>query len=447
MKKRAGRTTTTTLMCTSAFLTAMFWLLDVDRAAAQGPDVACYRITVANSPDAEGGDNADTGGNPTLAESPVPAKEETWCYRALSSPADATFIYNFDNGVVRPELSAIVERDGTLTHASRLTGELTVHRLKSNYNPLPVPLTPPPAAPKDDVSSRAPGMLEAADDVLSLLLREPATNEDISLQSEGDFSAFAKTDALPWRGYWWPYSSGKLHRGRGSPLAKYDRFVKARSGKNPGAQKWEKSHHKYTGIKWSGHCNGWAAAAILRPQPRTSLYDPASGTRFSISDLKGLLSEKDKCVKLAFFGRRYNGKRGDNLKDIHAREFHNTIRYYLGQLGKPIALDRIQGRGIDNNIISGYSMKIRRVGTRLFDVQTRLTIHRYDHGRINSPGVAPSYRKILKYRVWVDQDGQITKSRWLTSNPDFLWVPLAPNQCETSNPNVTEEWLQEILRL
>lgn len=412
---------------------AVLWFYGSSTSAAQGFELACYRIPAPGNPDADRLPGSEAAS----------LQEDTWCYRSIDNPQGATYIFNADPSAARPEMSAIVEADGTLVHASLLGGELTAHRLKSNYNPMPFPLRAPQDRPRvKEAEGRIFG--SEAREALNFLLSTPAQTEDISFRGEGNFSAMVSAVVYPWRGFWWPYKSGRLYRGSASPLAKYDRYVQARTGTNPGAQAWEASNHKPTGLAWSGHCNGWAAASIMRREPRNPVRDPVSGVVFSVSDLKGILSEKDKCIRLAFFGHRYNGNPGDDLTDIYPGEFHNTLLYYIGVLKKPIAIDYMQGEGVENNVVSAYTMKIHKTEANAYNIEATLRIHEYDGQRTNKPGIAPSYAKVYKYKIWVDDQGQIINGVWLSQNPDFLWAPLGPNQCGTANPMVTEDWIQKI---
>lgn len=373
-------------------------------------------------------------------------RTETWCYGKTSSPQDSYVVFNLDNGTVRPELLAVVEPDGTITHGSLLKGKLSVHRLKGNYNPLAMSLTPPEHA-EEMMIAADDQLLSSAKSVLKYFANATIINEDLSVQDQPIGTlAVVSASIIPFRGYWWPYSSGRLHYGSMSPLAKFDRYVKARTGKNPGAQAWEKANHRYEGIKWSGHCNGWAASSILRASPRAGRKDPVSGVYFSVSDLKGLMAEKDNCVKFAFFGRRYTSSAGGNPSDINPVEFHNTITYYIGRLRKPLVMDRLRYAAVDNHVVSGYSMSLKRTSSTTMTVSTTLTVHGYDKQITNVVSKAPSYRKTYQYKLWLRENGQIVKGQWLTGNPDFLWVPLSPSQCSPSNPIVTQNWIDQIMR-
>ena len=96
-----------------------------------------------------------------------------------------------------------------------------------------------------------------------------------------------------WSGWWWPATSavGPPHLyDSGGPLDKYDRYVAWRTGVDPGTLIWERTMLLPDGgPSWAGHCNGWAAASILEPEPIAPVE--AGPITFTVSDLKGLLSD------------------------------------------------------------------------------------------------------------------------------------------------------------
>ncbi len=100
---------------------------------------------------------------------------------------------------------------------------------------------------------------------------------------------------LPWSGWWWPaslipYQPPYLFDSNG-PLAKYDQYVASLGLPDPHVRLWEMQHIEFdnAALFWAGHCNGWAAAALLEPEPTTP--HTIHGITFSIADQKGLLSD------------------------------------------------------------------------------------------------------------------------------------------------------------
>ena len=191
----------------------------------------------------------------------------------------------------------------------------------------------------------------------ALSFSEPAAADEITLDtvtiSEG--SEEAVVEYVPWSGSWFAFSEGKLAQGYHgddnfsydadaelfspvdiadvnslSPLRKYDLFIERREGTSPGAAHLELQgddardfHHHLHGARkqdyddrgvsygWWGHCNGWAAAAIMEREPIAPIT--AEGIRFEVGDLKGLLTESYWGVNSDFTGRRYN-KPSDEMK-------------------------------------------------------------------------------------------------------------------------------------
>ncbi len=390
-------------------LTTVLILTTTAHAAEQ---THCYPFTLTNSPAREA--------NP-------PPRTETWCYEKSD---EGLFVYNADADYVKPELAFLVDKGGVMTHASLAAGEISVHRVKtSDFNPFSIPMDEPKNLKSIAVEYAA---LAPSAEMVKAMFRQ-YKNAPVANLSVETVSANASANVLPWRGYWFPYSSMHMR----SPLAAYDAFVAARTGVNPGALNWENTYHAYHGVNWEGHCNGWAAAAILRPEPTFQRGN------FEIADLKGLYTELDYCVSTAFYGNRNYGS-GD-LRDIYPAPFHKAITYYLGTLHKPVAMDMFATSGVDNNVVSGYSMNMQKTGANSYTVTTTLTIHNYDKSFANVVGVAPSYTKVFRYVLTTDRNGNPVGGYWLSgNNPDFIWVPLSPGRCGSNNQRISASWVNTI---
>lgn len=386
------------------------------------------------------------------SESPVATEDEypdaeVWCYKELETPVGSRVIYNLDSkGRARPELTLIIEADGTMRHASLHAGKLTFHRLRADFNPIGVPLTPPANAERvpEPISASS---TDSIDTKLKLFQEFGQVDLKIAKVEEGQFDVSVPPEAMPWRGYWYPYSSARLHRGEESTLAKLDKFIARRAADtNPGAQAWERRRHGYHGVGWSGHCNGWAAASVLVPEPRTPIHDPYSGVTFSVSDLKGLLIERHYCPKIVFYGSRNYERPEDNPRDIHPRTFHNVLTYFLNDLKKPVLMDYMASRPVENSVVSGYSMKVKKLGPNRFYVETTAKIHHYDKDLNEELGEATSKLRTYKYTLTTNDEGLAVSGAWISSNPDFLWIPLAPAECKVQNEVVEQLWIDEINR-
>jgi hypothetical protein len=197
-------------------------------AKAQPRPAQCYRINA---------------GTPFGDTKPLKPSGDIWCYRELEEPQGSRLIYNIDSqGKTHPELSMMIEADGTIVHASLAGGNLTVHRLRANFSPIGAPLNPPRNA------ERVPEPItpSEADSGIHVLWDYGDVQVHVARIQEGLFNASVTPDVMPWRGYWFPYSSHRLDDGDKSPLAKYDRFIARRAvATNPGSQEWEKRNHYF----------------------------------------------------------------------------------------------------------------------------------------------------------------------------------------------------------
>ncbi len=395
------------------FMVSVFGLVFYSERSPAEQSPACYEFNMPNS---------------AAREFPAENKLEIWCYKNLTN-SKKLFIYNADTPKILPELSMLIDEDGVMTHGSLHAGKLTFHKVKvQEFNPYSVPIS----APKDRLPLVSlAGFLNSTAEMEHTF--EALTNlktEDFSLNES--LSPSAQADRLPWRGFWWPRRYMPIL----GPLSKYDRFVEVNSGTNPGMASWERVHHPSHGVNWSGHCNGWAAAAILRNEPRFQKTDPRSGIIFSVSDQKGIMSEADYCVSATSYGTRNNGQGGGIRADI----FHKTLRYYIGSLRKPIAMDINPGVAVENNVASGYTMDIIPNGPNTFNVTTTVFMHRYDNVASNVPGIASPYTRIYKYILHTDSSGNPISGSWLTSTPDFIWIPLTMGNCS----NISNQWIDAI---
>ena len=95
------------------------------------------------------------------------------------------------------------------------------------------------------------------------------------------------------------------------------------------------------GESWWGHCNGWAAAAILTNEPTEDMdYSVAGQTiEFDVADMKGLLTESHYSTYSRFYGERYNGDDEDDVTDLTPAAFQKIISFYVKEQGVPLVFD------------------------------------------------------------------------------------------------------------
>lgn len=379
--------------------------------------------------------------NPT-AETKAAPVTEVWCYENI--PGTGMFIYNADGEKAKAELAMLVNPRGLLIHGSLNAGVVTIEKVKaSEFNPFSVPLAEPTTLAKVQPKFAGEAFTQSVDEVLILLstTKAFAVPQVFALQV-GTLQASATQ--RPWRGTSWAFRKQQMYSSSDSPMAKYDRFVQNLTGRNPGAQDWEASHHNSPENWWGGHCNGWAAAAILRAEPKAPRGD--RDVVFNISDQKALYTELDFCSNVAFFGNRNNGPTKD-LKDIDPVLFHKVLTYYVGSLRKPVAMDYRPDAVVDTHVISGYTLTITALDPQNFKVNAALTMHSYDKDPSETPGIATTYTRKYAYTLTRGANGEITGGSWQSENPDFMWVPLSPLYCNQANPAVRPDLVDKIMSL
>jgi hypothetical protein len=407
---------------------------------ARAASADCYEFEFSQSPEA-----SSTGS----------LTRQTWCYEQTNEEGvDRTLIYAAGGGP-RPELSALVERDANgvirrVAHGSLVRGKVTFHATSGFViNPMPVPLSENEAAllaKKVSVVEKAFGTAKSA--LRGKLAAAPQSFAKNKI-APGTLEEQLDDSLLPYGAYWWPYDTGELFAGPDSPLAKYDAYVEAKTGSNPQSVFWEQQNHSSTAVSWGGHCNGWAASALLYDEIEEPLWDPATGLTFTTSDINGLYAEASFCLDWAFYGERNNGW-GDPA-DIYPDKFHKVLVYYIQELKKPVILDYFRSEWVDNNVIGGYRFDITEEsslpggGTR-YQVAATLYAHDYDHERNDSLGLATSRSFEYQYTLDVNADGEIIGGQWTgDDNPDFLWVPLSQKNCGRENPYVDPSILDELV--
>lgn len=288
-----------------------------------------------------------------------------------------------------------------------------------------------------------------------------------------------------WRdGIAWRWQGGDVP----SAMEKYDDAFREGDGQ---AVQWEVAHHG-TGQgrelgEWWGHCNGWAAAALLQPEPLHAVEH--AGVRFEVGDIRGLLAEMHFDVEAEVVGRRCNGERirrdrsgrptEDACRDTNAGTFHVVIANLLGRQSRGFVLDFEAGASVFNHIAVGFEVAAwrevseadatRLVGapgraypyngaaTRFVQVETRLSYLPEDSA---PPGTQPgdeaaSHVRVETYRYLLeaDRDLVVVGGEWLADSrgaqPDFLWLPtrdVEGRPYSSENPHVRAADVLELLR-
>jgi len=244
-------------------------------------------------------------------------------------------------------------------------------------------------------------------------------------------SASVSADQIPWSGYWWPRTSGELVMGYSSepaPLEKYDAYV---TGYFPAAATEYGLEREYNpdALSWEGHCDQWAAAAILEPEP--SIPGDLQGILFQVGDKKGLLTlSLDGRLTPMMYGTRYEAP-GQDINDIYPGGidgFHQTLVNYIALQGLPVIMDLDPDVQIWNYPAYRYEMQWYDEGDRRH-VTCKLWLAEDD---VNPDFVGTqTFTRTYFYWLQLDSSGNPADAPggWegasVEDHPDFVWFPIA----------------------
>jgi hypothetical protein len=241
---------------------------------------------------------------------------------------------------------------------------------------------------------------------------------------------------MPWSGRWWPTGNfPPSMAAAGGPLDKFDRYIASLGLPPPGATSWEAINHYKPGCIWCGHCNGWAAAAILEPEPtspvRVGMID------FTVGDLKGLLTEAHYTDAYDLIeGARdiVTGIGDDQLKAI---VFHRVLLDWVMN-GEPVIMDRTKKAEVRNHPVYRCQMTSRPDSSDPRKTHVTATLW------FVSARVSPDYVGTMgfqaAYQYWITGDFQKpSDGDWEGSSqndhPGLIWRPTYVNYDPRRNPN------------
>ena len=176
------------------------------------------------------------------------------------------------------------------------------------------------------------------------------------------------------------YAAFDLDVDRLSPMDKFALLQQLEGhthGTNPWfAPAWELLNHwSPAGSSWFGHCNGWAAAAILTQEPRelttfdtewpsnvAGQSDEEFTVELSVADQKGLLSESFYSGLSNFFGSRYNDEE-DDVTDLSPKATLHILSTYIKQRGVPLVFDTTATSQVWNFPAWKYSLTLNETTT------------------------------------------------------------------------------------
>ncbi|MED5369485.1 MAG: helix-hairpin-helix domain-containing protein [Myxococcota bacterium] len=199
----------------------------------------------------------------------------------------------------------------------------------------------------------------------------------------------------------WSYELDEL-----SPMDKYALLMWADNtlpGNNPFyLSAWEiLNSYNPAGGSWWGHCNGWAAAAILTDEPRDAVSVDLKGqsVEFTTADLKGLLTEAHYSTNSRFYGKRYY-KEGDDITDLSPAAFHKLITFYLKEQRIPLVFDTTASEAVWN--FPAYDASVVVQETTDPGMASRINVNTADGETLQVlDGIGPAYaERIIEHREW-----------------------------------------------
>jgi len=270
---------------------------------------------------------------------------------------------------------------------------------------------------------------------------------------------------LPWVGNRWRMANdGVAWRWQGEGIqSPAEKYAEAFDHDPSYIVNWERTHHgtaERDPEPWWGHCNGWAAAALLIQEPQHAVQ--LNGVQFEVGDIKALVIE-------VFFGTsgKMLGYRcyGDDLElddrgvplnnrcaDTNAGAFHVVVANLLGLQSEGLVFDMASGSEVLNHVATGYRTDITTITSaeaaetvgcpsdeyclnpraRHFQlVSTELEYLPEDSVEPSLEPVGGSYGYLrtayYSYVLELDIDRRIIGGAWVgdsrVDHPDFLWVP------------------------
>jgi subtilisin-like proprotein convertase family protein len=201
------------------------------------------------------------------------------------------------------------------------------------------------------------------------------------------------------------------------------------------ALEYEVMHHGEAQFNiggWWGHCNAWAAAAIMEEEPRFDAI--VKGIPFAPGDVKALITEAWMECNSSFYGSRndYHADEASRAKvdyaDVTPAAFHIFFADQLGNKDKSFVIDRYTGDQVWNQPVAAFRswMEPMYVNNEAgapvaFPTEVRLT--KYNHkniGKVQELGTKDVYPVKVKTTMWWITDGVPHNELTVTNIDDTL---------------------------
>ncbi len=235
---------------------------------------------------------------------------------------------------------------------------------------------------------------------------------------------------VPYSGYIYPDNSG----GTISIMRKYDRAFHQGRPLATAFEEWDVQAWKADvdvrgplfGFRWgsrravpdwSGHCNGWAAAAIRHAEPQNSVV--RNGVVFTPSDIKGLLAE------LYLYNEVVNLSGSDPI--INAGLLHAVVTNWVGRGQHALGMEADPGEERWNYPVWAYNSDSVQRSPRQVEVKMNLG-YVLDSNREYDESPRIHRVKSFHYLLDLNPQGEIIGGRFHRNSTRIamLWLPLQP---------------------
>lgn len=166
---------------------------------------------------------------------------------------------------------------------------------------------------------------------------------------------------------------------------------------------------------WYGHCNAWAAAAIMEPEPRHD--SEVNGIPFTSADVKAYLTELYMEIQSSFYGSRNDfhededSRSAIDFKDVTPATFHISFADRIGNKDQGFVIDRHTGSEVWNQPVRAYRSTVEVLYETVDEVaqpESRdIVLTEYGHGgaRLDERGEAEVFPVLVTTTIHWMSDG------------------------------------------
>jgi hypothetical protein len=171
---------------------------------------------------------------------------------------------------------------------------------------------------------------------------------------------------------------------------------------------------------WYGHCNAWAAAAIMEPEPRQDTV--VSEIPFTAADVKAYLTELYMEIQSSFYGSRNDyhddeEARGEiDFKDVTPATFHINFADRIGNKDQGFVIDRHTGSEVWNQPVRAFRSKVEALyetvdGEAQSDEREVIyTVYGYNGAELDERGAKQVYPVLVTTTIHWMSDGLPAKT-------------------------------------